>query len=82
LGDHDLDGEEQVAGIEFNEHATPQHGGFATWRSRSAQRPNPLTQTSGPPEIRRATLSHAWLSFPLGAVINATSIDLVPGPAK
>jgi hypothetical protein len=32
--------------------------------------------------IRRTALRHAWLSFPLGAVIIATSINLVSGLAK
>jgi uncharacterized membrane protein len=33
-------------------------------------------------QIRRTALRHAWLSFPLGAVIIATSINLVSGLAK
>jgi uncharacterized membrane protein len=32
--------------------------------------------------IRRTALKHAWLSFPLGAVIIAASINLVSGLAK
>jgi uncharacterized membrane protein len=32
-------------------------------------------------QIRRTALRHAWLSFPLGAVIIATSINLVAGLA-
>lgn len=33
-------------------------------------------------QIRRTALRHAWLSFPLGAVIIAASINLVSGLAK
>ena len=33
-------------------------------------------------QIRRMALSHAWLSFPLGAVIISASINLVAGLAK
>ncbi len=32
--------------------------------------------------IRRAALRHAWLSFPLGTVIIAASINLISGLAK
>jgi hypothetical protein len=32
--------------------------------------------------IQRTALRHAWLSFPLGAVIIATAINLVSGLAK
>ncbi len=33
-------------------------------------------------EIRRTALRHAWLSFPLGAVIIVASINLVSGLAE
>jgi uncharacterized membrane protein len=33
-------------------------------------------------EIRRTALHHAWLSFPLGSVIIALTINLVSGLAK
>ena len=33
-------------------------------------------------QIRRTALRHAWLSFPLGAVIIATAINRVAGLAK
>jgi len=36
----------------------------------------------GTKQIRRTALRHAWLSFPLGAVIIATAINLVSGLAK
>jgi uncharacterized membrane protein len=36
----------------------------------------------GSKQIRRTALRHAWLSFPLGVVIIATSINLVSGLAK
>ena len=33
-------------------------------------------------QIRRTILRHAWLSFPMGAVIIATTINVVAGLAK
>jgi len=36
----------------------------------------------GSGRIRRTALRHAWLSFPMGAVIIATTINLVSGLAK
>ena len=33
-------------------------------------------------QIRRTALRHAWLSFPLGAVIIAALVNLVSGLAK
>jgi uncharacterized membrane protein len=36
----------------------------------------------GSGQIRRTALRHAWLSFPMGAVIIATTINLVSGLAK
>ena len=36
----------------------------------------------GNKQIRRAALRHAWLSFPLGVVIIAATINLIAGLAK
>jgi len=36
----------------------------------------------GTKQIRRTALRHALMSFPLGAVIIATSINLISGLAK
>jgi uncharacterized membrane protein len=33
-------------------------------------------------QVRRTAMRHAWLSFPFGAVIITTSINLVSGLAK
>jgi uncharacterized membrane protein len=36
----------------------------------------------GSRQIRRTALRHAWLAFPLGVVIIATTINAVAGLAK
>ncbi|MFD0632311.1 DUF1345 domain-containing protein [Catenulispora yoronensis] len=69
-------------GIDFNETEPPQYSDFAYLAftiGMTFQVSDTDIQTK---EIRRATLRHAWLSFPLGAVIIATSINLVSGLAK
>jgi hypothetical protein len=73
-----------------------QHAGRRPRRRRSA-RPPPKMTSSGftigmtfqvsdtnieSKQIRRAATRHAWVSFPFGAVIIATSINLVSGLAK
>jgi uncharacterized membrane protein len=69
-------------GIDFNETEPPQYSDFAYLAftiGMTFQVSDTNLQTK---EIRRAALRHAWLSFPLGAVIIATSINLVSGLAK
>jgi uncharacterized membrane protein len=69
-------------GIDFNEAAAPQYSDFAYLAftiGMTFQVSDTDLQTK---EIRRAALRHAWLSFPLGAVIISTSINLVSGLAK
>lgn len=69
-------------GIDFNEEDPPQYTDFAYLAftiGMTFQVSDTNLQTK---EIRRAALRHAWLSYPLGAVIIATSINLVSGLAK
>ncbi|WP_190276765.1 DUF1345 domain-containing protein [Catenulispora acidiphila] len=69
-------------GIDFNEPDPPQYSDFAYLAftiGMTFQVSDTDLQTK---EIRRAALRHAWMSFPLGAVIIATSINLVSGLAK
>lgn len=69
-------------GIDFNEPDPPQYSDFAYLAftlGMTFQVSDTDLQTK---EMRRTALRHAWLSFPLGAVIIATSINLVSGLAK
>jgi uncharacterized membrane protein len=69
-------------GINFNEDEPPQYSDFAYLAftiGMTFQVSDTNIQTK---QIRRTALRHAWLSFPLGAVIIATSINLVSGLAK
>jgi uncharacterized membrane protein len=69
-------------GIDFNESDPPQYTDFAYLAftlGMTFQVSDTNLQTK---EMRRTALRHAWLSFPLGAVIIATSINLVSGLAK
>jgi uncharacterized membrane protein len=71
-----------VGGIDFNEDEEPQYSDFAylaftLGMTFQVSDTNLQTKT-----IRRAALRHAWLSFPLGTIIIATSINLVAGLAK
>jgi uncharacterized membrane protein len=73
---------DQVGGIEFNEDDAPQYSDFAYLAFTIGMTFQVSDTNIGSKEIRRAALRHAWLSFPLGAVIIATSINLVSGLAK
>jgi uncharacterized membrane protein len=69
-------------GIDFNESEPPDYADFAYLSftiGMTFQVSDTDIQTK---PIRRTALRHAWLSFPLGAVIIATSINLVSGLAK
>jgi uncharacterized membrane protein len=71
-----------VGGIDFNEDESPQYSDFAylaftVGMTFQVSDTNLQTKT-----IRRTALRHALISFPLGTVIIATSINLVAGLAK
>jgi uncharacterized membrane protein len=71
----------QPGGIDFNETAAPDYRDFAYLSftiGTTFQVSDTDIQTK---QIRPTALRHAWLSFPLGAVIIATSINLVAGLA-
>jgi uncharacterized membrane protein len=73
---------EPVGGIDFNEEEAPQYSDFAYLAftlGMTFQVSDTNLQTKA---MRRTALRHAWLSFPLGTVIIATSINLVAGLAK
>ena len=69
-------------GIDFNEAGAPDYGDFA-YLSFTIGMTFQVSDTNiGSKRIRRTALRHAWLSFPLSAVIIATSINLVSGLAR
>ena len=71
-----------VGGIDFNESEDPQYSDFAYLAftiGMTFQVSDTDLQTK---TIRRTALRHALISFPLGTVIIATSINLVAGLAK
>ena len=72
----------EPGGIDFNEPDDPQYSDFAYLAFTIGMTFQVSDTNIGTKEIRRTALRHAWLSFPLGAVIIATSINLVSGLAK
>jgi len=72
----------RVGGISFNEDDAPQYSDFAYLAFTVGMTFQVSDTNIGSKEIRRTALRHALLSFPLGAVIIATSINLVSGLAK
>lgn len=69
-------------GINFNEPDAPQYSDFA-YLSYTIGMTFQVSDTNIEDKvIRRAALRHAWISYPFGAVIIATSINLVSGLAK
>jgi len=71
----------KAGGIDFNETDRPQYSDFAYLSftiGMTFQVSDTNIQTK---QIRRTALRHAWLSFPLGVVIIATTINLVAGLA-
>ena len=73
---------DQAGGINFNQTAAPDYGDFA-YLSFTIGMTFQVSDTNiGSGQIRRTALRHAWLSFPMGAVIIATTINLVSGLAK
>ncbi|MDQ2813904.1 MAG: DUF1345 domain-containing protein [Actinomycetota bacterium] len=72
----------EPGGIDFNEADGPQYSDFA-YLSFTIGMTFQVSDTDiQSKQIRRTALRHALLSFPLGAVIIATSINLVSGLAK
>ena len=69
-------------GISFNESSAPDYGDFAYLAFTIGMTFQVSDTNIETKQIRRTALRHAWLSFPLGAVIIATSINLVSGLAK
>jgi uncharacterized membrane protein len=73
---------EQNGGIDFNDPDPPRYIDFA-YLSFTVGMTFQVSDTDiTSKEIRRTVLRHAWLSFPLGAVILSASINLVAGLAK
>ena len=72
----------KVGGIAFNEDDAPQYTDFAYLAFTIGMTFQVSDTNIGSKEIRRTALRHAWISFPLGAVIIATCINLVSGLAK
>jgi len=72
----------QAGGIDFNEPDPPQYSDFAYLAFTIGMTFQVSDTNIGSKQIRRTALRHAWLSFPLGVVIIATSINLVSGLAK
>lgn len=71
-----------IGGIDFNEDDNPQYSDFA-YLSFTIGMTFQVSDTNiTTKQIRRTALRHAWLSFPLGAVIIATAINLVSGLAN
>jgi uncharacterized membrane protein len=69
-------------GIDFNGSGAPDYHDFA-YLSFTIGMTFQVSDTNiQSRQIRRTVLRHAWLSFPLVAVIIATSINLVSGLAK
>jgi uncharacterized membrane protein len=72
----------QDGGIDFNEDEPPQYSDFAYLAFTIGMTFQVSDTDIKSKQIRRTALRHAWLSFPLGTVIIATSINLVAGLAK
>jgi uncharacterized membrane protein len=69
-------------GIDFNGSGPPDYADFA-YLSFTIGMTFQVSDTNiGSKQIRRTALRHAWLSFPLAAVIIATAINLVSGLAR
>jgi uncharacterized membrane protein len=72
----------QDGGIDFNEADPPQYSDFAYLAFTIGMTFQVSDTDIQSKQIRRTALRHAWISFPLGAVIIATSINLISGLAK
>jgi uncharacterized membrane protein len=69
-------------GIDFNDTGAPDYHDFAYLAFTIGMTFQVSDTNIQSREIRRTILRHAWLSFPLVAVIIAVSINLVAGLAK
>jgi uncharacterized membrane protein len=69
-------------GIDFNESGLPDYPDFAYLAFTIGMTFQVSDTNIKTKLIRRTALRHAWLSFPLGAVIIAACINLVSGLAK
>lgn len=69
-------------GIDFNNTGSPDYHDFAYLAFTIGMTFQVSDTNIQSRDIRRTVLRHAWLSFPLVAVIIATSINLVSGLAK
>lgn len=71
-----------TGGIDFNDSGDPDYRDFA-YLSFTIGMTFQVSDTNiGSKQIRRTALRHAWLAFPMGVVIIATTINLVAGLAK
>jgi uncharacterized membrane protein len=71
-----------IGGVDFNEDERPQYSDFAYLAFTIGMTFQVSDTDLSTKTFRRAALRHALISFPLGAVIIATSINLVAGLAK
>jgi uncharacterized membrane protein len=71
----------KVGGISFNEPDDPQYSDFAYLAFTIGMTFQVSDTNIETKQIRRAALQHAWLTFPLVAVIIAALINLVSGLA-
>ena len=69
-------------GVSFNEDDPPQYTDFAYLAFTIGMTFQVSDTDLQSKAFRRTCLHHAWISFPLGAVIIAASINLVAGLAK
>jgi uncharacterized membrane protein len=69
-------------GITFNEDDPPQYTDFAYLAFTIGMTFQVSDTNIETKAIRRTALRHAWISFPLGAVIISASINLISGLAK
>ena len=75
-------GRPEPGGISFNEPGPPQYSDFAYLAFTIGMTFQVSDTNIETKQIRRTALQHAWLTFPLVAVIIAASINLVSGLAK
>lgn len=69
-------------GIDFNEDDPPQYTDFAYFSFTIGMTFQVSDTNISSKQIRRAALQHAWIAFPLGALIIASAINLVAGLAR
>ena len=72
----------EPGGIDFNQAAPPEYGDFAYLAFTIGMTFQVSDTNIKTKQIRRTALRHALMSFPLVAVIIATTINLVSGLAK